>query len=120
MSARRRFEDPVWSDPVTLEHDFTPLAVLNVDYEPKDMEYSKHEGEGIVKGTTSIVASYKEAVIDDEIRVTDVKLSVVRYYNQDRFLTTIQQRMNVEAVWSEAVGDVFLVLAKREDVAHEG
>jgi uncharacterized SAM-dependent methyltransferase len=112
-------DDLVWSDPVTLEHDFTPLAVLNVDFEPHKMEYSEHQGEGIVKGTSSIVASYKEAMIDKENLVTDVKLSVVRYYNQENFLTAVQQRMNVEEVWSEAVGDVFLMLAKREEVARK-
>ncbi len=108
-------EDPVWRDPVTLEHDFTPLAVLNVPFKPDEMEYSEHQGEGIVKGTSSIVASYKEATIGDN-PVRDIKLSVVRYYDQERFLTTIRQRMNVEVVWHEAVGEVFLVLAKREEV----
>lgn len=112
-------DDPVWRDPVTLEHDFTPLAVLNVPFKPKKMTYSKHQREGsIVKGTKSIVASYEDAVIDGN-PVKDIRLSIVRYYDEAKFLTTIQKRMNVDVVWHEAVGDVLLVLAKRGHVANK-
>jgi uncharacterized SAM-dependent methyltransferase len=106
-------EDSVWRDPVTLEHDFTPLAVLNVPFEPSKMEYSEHQGEGIVDGTNSIVASYKEAIISGK-PVRDIRLSVVHYYDRDNFMTTIEDRMNVDVVWHEASGDVLLVLARRE------
>jgi uncharacterized SAM-dependent methyltransferase len=104
--------DPVWRDPVTLEHDFTPLAVLNVPFEPSKMEYSEVQGEGICDGTNSIVASYKEATIDKKT-VKDIPLSVVHYYDRDHFLATVEERMNVKLVWNEARSDVLLALAQR-------
>jgi uncharacterized SAM-dependent methyltransferase len=107
-------EDSVWSDPVTLEHDFTPLSVLNVPFDPTKMVYSELQDGGIVDGTNSIVASYKEAKIGRK-RVKDIQLSVVHYYDQDHFLAAIQERMNVTVVWHETSGDVLLALAKRED-----
>jgi uncharacterized SAM-dependent methyltransferase len=106
-------KDSVWRDPVTREHDFTPLAVLNVSYSPSKMKYTEHQGEGIVHGTNSVVASYKEAKINGKT-VKDIRLSVVHYYDRDHFLATIQERMNVNVVWHQTSGDVFLVLAQRE------
>lgn len=107
-------DDPAWQDPVTLEHDFTPLAVLNVPFDPTCMEYSEHHEEGIVDGTKSIVASYKEATISGQ-PVKDIRLSIIHYYNRKNFIETVQERMNVEVIWDEASDDVCLVLAQRKD-----
>lgn len=107
-------EDSVWRDPVTLEHDFTPLAVLNVPFEPESMHYSEQQGQGLVEDTTSIVASFKEATIDGK-PVKDIKLSVVHYYKRKKFIEAMQERMNVSVIWEEASDDVLLVLARRED-----
>jgi predicted nucleotide-binding protein/uncharacterized SAM-dependent methyltransferase len=106
-------KDSVWDDVVTREHDFTPLSVLNVQFDSEKMEYSVHQGEGIVDGTNSIVASYKEAKIGRK-RVKDIRLSIVHYYDQEHFLAAIQERMNVEVVWHETSGDVLLALARRD------
>jgi uncharacterized SAM-dependent methyltransferase len=111
-------KDSVWRDPVTLEHDFTPLAALNVPFDPGGMEYSKEQGQGIVDGTNSIVASYKEAEIDGKV-VKDIKLSIVHYYDRDNFLTAVQERMNVSVIWHGGSDDVFMVLAKREGEAEK-
>jgi hypothetical protein len=97
-----------------LEHDFTPLAVLNVPFEAQNMHYSEHQGQGLVEETTSIVASFKEATIDGK-PVKDIKLSVVHYYKRAKFIEAMQERMNVSVIWQEASDDVLLVLAKRED-----
>jgi uncharacterized SAM-dependent methyltransferase len=107
-------DDPVWRNPVTVEHDFTPLAVLNVEFDPKRMEYSEHDGEGIVEGTKSIVASYKEATIGGQ-PVKDIRLSIIHYYDYKKFIATVKERMNVEIIWDEASEDVCLVLARRPD-----
>jgi uncharacterized SAM-dependent methyltransferase len=107
-------EDSVWRDPITLEHDFTPLAVLNVPFESENMLYSEHQGQGLVGDTTSIIASFKEAMIDGK-PVKDIKLSVVHYYKRTKFIEAMQERLNVSVIWQEASDDVLLVLAKRED-----
>jgi hypothetical protein len=108
----------VWRDPVTLEHDFTPLAVLNVPFKSEGMHYSEHQGQGIVEDTTSIVASFNEAMIDGK-PVKDIKLSVVHYYDRLKFIEAMQERMNVSVIWHGASDDVLLVLAKREDAEEQ-
>jgi len=105
--------DPVWSDPVALEHDFTPLAILNVPFEPEKIGYDTILGQSIVEGTQSVLATYTEADIEGE-SVRDVKLSIVHYYSFDDFKKRMQERMNVRIVWFEASEDVGLVLAQRD------
>jgi uncharacterized SAM-dependent methyltransferase len=106
-------EDAVWKDLVTLKHDFTPLAVLNVPFERSKMKYTVTPGEGIVEGTKSIVASYKEAKIGGP-PLTDIRLSIIHYYEKKHFMDTMEERMNVKVVWHESSDDVLLVLAQRD------
>lgn len=106
--------DPLWSDPIALEHDFTPLAVLNVPFEPEKVQYVTITGRSIVEGARSVLASYKEAEIDGEI-VRDVKLSIVHYYDAEPFLRRMQERMNVRVLWSVSGDDVCLALAERSN-----
>jgi len=106
-------EDPVWKDLVTLKHDFTPLAVLNVPFDQSKMKYTVTSGEGIVEGTKSIVASYKEAKIGGS-PLTDIRLSIIHYYDKKHFMKKMEERMNVEVVWHESSDDVLLVLARRD------
>lgn len=104
--------DPVWADPIAMEHDFTPLAVLNVALEAEKLKYSTISGHSIVEETRSVLAKYEEAELDGET-FRDLKLTIVHYYRKDAFISKIQERMNVEIVWSEKADDVCLVLAKR-------
>jgi uncharacterized SAM-dependent methyltransferase len=107
--------DPVWGDLVTREHDFTPLTVFNVRFDPGLIEYKSIKRESAVGGTQSILASYKEADINGDT-AKGIKLSIVHYYNHKNFLSYMSKTLNVSVLWStpEPEKGVYLALAMRE------
>lgn len=113
--------DPVWGDLVTREHDFTPLTVFNVPFNPDLIEYKSIKRESAVAGTQSILASYKEADIDGDT-AKGIKLSIVHYYNHKNFLSYMARTLNVKVLWSTPEPDkgVYLALAMREKAKATG
>jgi hypothetical protein len=109
--------DPVWGDRITREHDFTPLTVFNVPFDPDLVDYESIKKESAVAGTESILASYKEAKIDGDT-AKGIKLSIVHYYNHKNFLSYMARTLNVNVLWStpEPEKGVYLALAQREKV----
>jgi uncharacterized SAM-dependent methyltransferase len=109
-------DDAFWHDPATLEHDFTPLSILGVDFDSAKLSYRQTEGESIVEGTHSIVASYEEATIDSR-SIKDIRLSIVHSYHPEQFMLAMQERMSVRILWhrTSKSGDVCLILARRDD-----
>ena len=113
--------DPVWEDLVTREHDFTPLTVFNVTFDPDLIEYKSIKKKSAVAGTQSILASYKEADINGDTAKA-IKLSIVHYYNHENFLSHMSRTLNVKVLWSspEPEKGVYLALAMREKAKAAG
>jgi hypothetical protein len=94
-------------------HAFTPLAILNVPYDPDKVTRVTLEGQSVVSDTRSVLTSYIEAVIHEEA-VHDIKLAILHYYDVDAFKARVEEKMNVKVIWSVTSDDVGLVLALRE------
>jgi uncharacterized SAM-dependent methyltransferase len=112
--------DPIWSDRVTVGHDFTPLTVFNVPLRADLMEYSVIEGISTVQGTKSILASYREALIEGK-QSEDIKLSIVHYYKHQQFLEHMKDKLNVRILWSSPKPEhgVYLALGIRDGIAED-
>jgi uncharacterized SAM-dependent methyltransferase len=107
--------DPVWNDVVTREHDFTPLTVLNVAFDPDLVEYKPIKNASAVQGTQSILASCKEAKIEGDL-ARDIKLSIVHYYDYEQFLSYMARKLKVTVLWSTPKPEkgIYLALGMRE------
>ncbi len=108
-------KDPIWGERVTREHDFTPLTVFNVPFDPDAMEYSPVGNVSAIGGTKSILASYKEAEVDSKA-VKNIKLSIVHYYDYLKFRAYMEKKLHVKVHWSMPKPEkgVYLVLGRRE------
>lgn len=105
--------DPMLREPDNLHHDFAPLASLGVPFNEELITYNKIEGESVIDGASSVLATYKEADIDGDT-VKDVKLSIVHHYDLEKFKSKIEERMNVETVYAHAKDGVGIIVAQRK------
>jgi uncharacterized SAM-dependent methyltransferase len=105
-------DDPILREKANMEHDFTPLKSLNIDFDPNRMEYHLLSEHSVVPATKSVLASYSKAVIDNQ-PVSNVKLSIVHHYNLDQLVQSIEDRMSVKTVARFETDGVGIILAQR-------
>jgi hypothetical protein len=112
-TSRANEQDPLLREPVNMEHDFTPLASLNVPFDPAKMGYFLVRDESIVPGTQSILAQYAVAEIGGKT-VANAKLSIVHHYDLTAFQRSMEDRINVKTVARFEQDGVGLLLAQRQ------
>jgi uncharacterized SAM-dependent methyltransferase len=105
-------DDPMLREKANMEHDFTPLKSLNIDFDPTRMEYHLLSEQSVVPETNSVLASYSKAVIDNQT-VSNIKLSIVHHYDLEQFAQAIEDRMSVKTVARYEEGGVGIILAQR-------
>jgi hypothetical protein len=114
-------EDPLLRERVNMEHDFTPLASLNVPFEATKMKYVLAQNESIVGGTESILTQYTDATIEGQ-NVTNIKLSIVHHYKLDAFQKTMEDNLNVKTLlrvsmfFRSVAVDALLIEGKKVEV----
>jgi hypothetical protein len=105
--------DELLRDQENMEHDFTPLASLNVPWDESKMKYSLVRDASVIPQTQSMMAQYSDAIIDNKI-ASDIKLSVVHHYNFDAFKRAIESRIRVKTIYEFDRNGVGLLLAQRK------
>lgn len=106
-------KDPLLKEPSNMEHDFTPLASLNVPFDQNKLSYSLVEGISIVRGTQSILAKYADAVIDEQT-VSNIRLSIVHHYVTAEFQNAMEEQLNVKTLKLLESDGVALFIAQRQ------
>ena len=104
--------DPILRQQANMEHDFTPLKSLNVQFDPSRMVYRLETDQSIVPATKSVLASYSAGVIGGTT-VSDIKLSIVHHYDFRQFEQFIEERMSVKTIARYEQDGVGLILAQR-------
>lgn len=99
-------------DKVNMEHDFSPLSSLGIEYNEALMEYDLVNGISTIDGTSTVRCTYKNAVVGGR-SVDGIILSLVHHYNFDKFKAALQKELRVNIVWEQTSGEVALLLVQR-------
>lgn len=99
-------------DTVNMEHDFSPLTSMGVEMEEDMMEYDIVDGKSNIKGTSTVRAKYKSAIISGKTS-KDITLSLIHHYKLNEFKEALKKELRVNIVWEQVSGDIALILAQR-------
>lgn len=106
-------DDPLLRELDNLHHDFTPLSSIGVEFNEQFLEYKlEQKSSSIVNGASSMLATYKTAIIDGD-QINSIKLSIVHHYDFKQLKAKIEESLNVKTIFECQKDDVGLLVAQR-------
>lgn len=110
-SSLQRMAGQDWA--ASMRFDFGPLELLGIPFDPEKLHYSMEPDRGTIRGSDTIVARYREAIVRGHT-YHDIDLSYVHRYDQQTFLTEVARAgFRVVRTWRSPRHHNLWVLAQK-------